>query len=514
MVSDVLVPAETQVVVVGGGATGAGVAHDLALRGIQVVLLERGDLASGTTGRNHGLWHSGARYVVRDPQAAKECIAENLLVRQLAPMCIEPTGGFFMALDDQDLEYAPQFLAECQACGVPVEEIDVAQALAREPYLNPAVQRVFQVPDAAVDPFRLTVYTARSAQRHGAVIARRAEVTGFVRSGDAVVGVRYVRHREEHTIACQEVVLAAGPWCGKLAQLAGVEVDMAPDKGAMVVFGHRVVNTVVNRCRLPGDGDILVPEGTTCIIGTTSYQVADPDDTSVSAEEAQGLIQAGMELVPALAQVRRYRAYAGSRPIYHWPGAQPGRWLSRATVLIDHAERHGVRGLVTITGGKLTTYRLMAQEASDLVARRLGVNKPCTTHLEPLGEGEELQRPLPEASVICGCEGAGLERVRRAIADTLQEADGKPLDLDDVRRRSRLGMGTCQGAFCGYRALGLLLEHHDLSAPAAEAMLKEFLERRWRGIRPVLEGPQARELALTHAIYAGQFGFIDPGGSS
>src|SRR5665647_1524508 len=108
------------VLVVGGGATGAGVLRDLARRGLRTLLVERGDYGSGTTGRYHGLLHSGGRYVARDPLAAHECIAENRILRRIAPASIEDTGGYFVATPDDPDDYVDGFQAACIAADVDV----------------------------------------------------------------------------------------------------------------------------------------------------------------------------------------------------------------------------------------------------------------------------------------------------------------------------------------------------------------------------------------------------------
>jgi glycerol-3-phosphate dehydrogenase len=129
----------TDVLVIGGGATGAGVAWDAALRGLDVVLVDRADLAEGTSGRFHGLLHSGGRYAVKDPQAAEECVAENAILRRVAADCIEDTGGFFVTTPHDDPAYADRFAQGCRDTGVPCEEIDPARALREEPRLHPEI---------------------------------------------------------------------------------------------------------------------------------------------------------------------------------------------------------------------------------------------------------------------------------------------------------------------------------------------------------------------------------------
>ncbi len=133
----------TEVLVIGGGATGTGIIRDLSLRGFKAVLVEKRDLAHGTTGRYHGLLHSGGRYVVKDPQAAQECIDENKILRKIMPQCIEDTGGFFVLTPWDELEYAPKFIAGCQTAGIPVEEIPISEMLRQEPSLNPKITAVF-----------------------------------------------------------------------------------------------------------------------------------------------------------------------------------------------------------------------------------------------------------------------------------------------------------------------------------------------------------------------------------
>src|SRR3954471_7879940 len=126
---------QTQVLVIGGGATGVGTAWDAALRGFDVVLVERADLVEGTSGRFHGLLHSGGRYVVKDPVAARECVDENAILRRVLPDCIEDTGGLFVTTPDDDPAYGDRFMEGCRAAGLPAEEISVADALKMEPRL-------------------------------------------------------------------------------------------------------------------------------------------------------------------------------------------------------------------------------------------------------------------------------------------------------------------------------------------------------------------------------------------
>ena len=123
----------SDVIIIGGGATGAGIARDCALRGLRVILVERHDIATGATGRNHGLLHSGARYAVTDAESARECISENQILKRIARHCVEPTNGLFITLPEDDLSFQATFIRACEEAGINAEAIEPQQARIIEP---------------------------------------------------------------------------------------------------------------------------------------------------------------------------------------------------------------------------------------------------------------------------------------------------------------------------------------------------------------------------------------------
>jgi glycerol-3-phosphate dehydrogenase len=502
------------VLVIGGGATGAGVAWDAALRGFDVILVDRADLAEGTSGRFHGLLHSGGRYVVKDPRAAEECIAENRKLRAVAADCIEDTGGFFVTTPWDDPEYADRFAEGCRATDVDCEEIGVAQALREEPRLNPEISRVFRVPDANIDVWKTVWAMAHGAQQRGARVLPYHAAVAVHRDGDDVTGarVRDVRTGDELDIEAAVTVNAAGAWAGRIADMAGIEgVRVLPGRGIMIAMNHRLVNTVVNRCQMPTDGDIIVPVRTVSVIGTTDEHTDDPDDHTVLQTEVDAMLDDGEKLVPGFRRARALRVWTGVRPLFEdaKEGDTDTRDVTRAHALLDHQQRDGVGRFVTITGGKLTTYRLMAEETVDAVCRQLGEQRACATATEPLlGSedhehyrlGERLERKeahLAEEQLICECEMIGrgkLEEAMRRRATT---------NLDDIRRQLRLGMGPCQGGFCIYRATGILHGFDRMTAEQANDSLRHFLQERWKGVWPILYGDQLRQARLDDWIFQG-----------
>ena len=213
---------------------------------------------------------------------------------------------------------------------------------------------------------------ARGAQQRGGRVLTYHGVVAIHRDGDEVTGarVRDERTGEETDIEARVTVNAAGAWAGHIAEMAGIEgVRILPGRGIMIAMNHRLVNTVVNRCQMPTDGDIIVPIRTVSVIGTTDVHTDDPDDHTVSQDEVDAMLDEGEKLVPGFRQARALRVWTGVRPLFEDAKAADTdtRDVTRAHALLDHAQRDGVGRFVTITGGKLTTFRLMAQDTVDAV---------------------------------------------------------------------------------------------------------------------------------------------------
>ena len=533
MVTNEVYSTEYDVIIIGGGATGAGTARDCALRGLKVLLVERNDYSTGATGRNHGLMHSGARYAVTDGESASECISENMILRRIARHCVEETDGLFITLPEDDLGYQRTFVEACQRAGIRADVIDPAEARVLEPAVNPELTGAVRIPDASIDPFRLTVANLLDARLHGAETLNYHEVEGMIINQNRVEGVKLFNKRNgEHVeVRGHVVVNACGIWGQCIAEMAGVKISMFPARGALLIFGHRVNNMVINRCRKPANADILVPDDTVCVIGTTSDRIPieTVDDMRVTREEVDVLLREGVKIAPSLATTRIIRAYAGVRPLVASDDDPSGRSISRGIVCLDHAQRDGLEGMITITGGKMMTYRLMGEIATNAVCAKLGNTAPCVTATQPLPGSEEdapSQSDMTKRysfgqraaigrhgslaariekdndidnALVCECEGVTVGEIKYAVNQLHVH------NLVNLRRRTRVGMGTCQGKLCSCRAASLLGElNHDVKG--AQEDLAAFLDERWKGMRPVAWGDTLREAQLTAAIYEGLCG--------
>jgi glycerol-3-phosphate dehydrogenase len=525
------------IVVIGGGSTGIGVARDLALRGVEVTLVEQGNLTHGTTGRMHGLLHSGGRYAVADQASAIECIEENRILREIASHCVEMTGGLFVKRPEDPEEYFQEKLEGCRECGIPAEVISGEQARQMEPHLAKDVEKAITVPDGAIDPFRLVVANAVDAQDHGARIETHTRVMDLIVEDGAVVGIE-VEHGVDtpgtvigqdsgtERIYADHVINATGAWAGRIGEMAGVDIAVRPSKGVMTVMNIRQVDTVINRCRPKGDADIIVPHETAAILGTTDVEVDDPEEYPEEQWEVDLMIDTLAELVPMLREARTIRSFWGVRPLYEPPevASEDPTDITRDFFLLDHADRDDLPGLTSIVGGKLTTYRQMAETISDHVCAKFGIDAPCVTAERPLPGSDDftlmrdymedfgLRSPIGRRSAerlgsradevlktdgpnptICACEAV----TRAELQDAIGQAGD---DLNAVRIRTRSSMGNCQGGFCAHRMANELSKTTD--PLTTEAAWDDLLSERWRGQRHALWGEHLSQVMLNYAMQA------------
>ncbi|KFO66465.1 hypothetical protein ER57_17475 [Smithella sp. SCADC] len=490
---------KTDVIIIGGGATGCGIARDLALRGIPHCLVEKGDFAAGATGACHGLLHSGGRYAVTDPQAARECYEENLILRRIGKKCVEQTGGLFVRLPGDSKRFREVFLKGCEEVGIPAEVLSSTKAFDLVPNLNPEIEEAIRVPDCSIDPFRLCLLNIRTSELRGGIIFTRHKVTEIIKAHGRCIGIKAIDQSTgmDKEIHGNIIINATGAWANIIASLAGSEVPMTLVKGSLVITNHRLTNMVISRLRHPSDGDIIVPNEAVCLAGTTSLSVEDPDRISMEYPEVDTIISEAGRMIPHFNNTRIIRAFSGVRPLLKSQKIDSHE-ISRGFRIINHEN-----GLYSIVGGKLSTFRLMAEKMVDTIMASFNLKKTCETAEISLDGQEELSGyPLAKRladlkNIVCECELVTRGDVERIIKQTSTR------NVGDIQHRTRLGMGPCQGGFCTFRALGIMNDMSVISPEQSMEILRNFLQRRYKGIRHALWGDQLREEQLVEYIYLG-----------
>ncbi|MCK5154226.1 MAG: FAD-dependent oxidoreductase, partial [Spirochaetales bacterium] len=436
-----------------------------------------------------------------------ECITENTILRRIGKKCVEPTEGLFVRLPGDTKEYRDDFLAGCRKTGIKTEVLTASEALKLVPNLNPGILEAVKVPDASIDPFRLCMLNVVSSKKRGGKIFTHHKVVEIVQTRGKCTGVKVLDKFNSTIIEItgKVIINASGAWGSQIARMAGSDVPMSLSKGSLIIANHRLSNLVINRLRPSSNGDIIVPNETVSLAGTTSIHVDDPDNLTADQSEIDLIRSEAAMMLPDFNNIRLIRSYTGVRPLLKAPNATEGdRSISRGFQIIDHKN-----GMFSILGGKLTTYRLMAEKMTDRITEHFGINIPCTTAEVPL-EGQEDLSGYPVSkrlgkieNVMCECELVSRSKVKKVIKDTGTK------NIGDIQHRTRLGMGPCQGGFCTYRALGLMQETGQVSPEESLDTLKRFLQRRYKGSRPLLYGDQLREEQLVEGIYLSLLGMAE-----
>jgi glycerol-3-phosphate dehydrogenase len=406
------------VAVIGGGITGAGVALDAASRGYSVVLLEKADFASGTSSRSSKLVHGGLRYLQNfDLGLVREALLERQLMVKLAPHLVKPLPIVVPAFDGARLDrlvgiglnmydvmtFAPRrgrrSARRAEAPGEREHDwspsrhrvISGEEVVERLPALqrrNPTEGYLFY--DCQTDDARLVLTVLGEAERFGAICANRLEVTALASDGTGVsLTVRDVESDGSFTVRADNVVNATGVWADQLApdelHSEAEAPTIIPSRGTHITLAHADVPLVSGAIVPAGEGRSIfaLPWLGRTLIGTTdNTYIGDINHVRPSAEDIAYLLRATNDFFgTGLGPGDVTGAYAGVRPLISTGDSRKSVDISRKAELYETSS-----GLITITGGKLTTWRRMAKMAVDRLVERDGRNAPCRTHEIPLGE--------------------------------------------------------------------------------------------------------------------------------
>lgn len=552
-------------VIIGGGINGAGIARDAIMRGLSVALFEKNDFSTGATWASSGMIHGGIRYLEADPNVTKKSCYDSGLIQQIAPHLLfrvpflfpmRPdtlTNKIFLELvevyfDTYD-RWAPM------KGGVPHSRLNRKEALAMEPGLPKDIIGAVTTDEWGIDSPRLTLINILDAQERGAHVHNYHEVVGFLRddgsgkasekSGDktsnqrgAMRGIR-VRDRKrggERDVYGRITFNATGAWAERVANMAGAQMcRLRPGKGIHLLLAGRVTNYALITNAVDGRQMFMAPHQNVTFVGTTDDDYwGDLDDIPVLEDEIKYVLDGARRVFPKIDQCRIIDTIVGCRPTLYGDNKYESQ-LSRDHEVFDHGEE-GIPNFMTIAGGKLAAYRLMSEEAVDAVCAKLSNHKSSRTHLEALPGGMP-HDITPEAFAEFGLDrysagrliyrqGSRAERVLEimrqnpesaAIVDPSEPVTEAELryvmrhelvsQLDDCKRRSRLGQGLDGGWSATLRAAEIFCEEKGISQRDRFDVALSFQRGRWKDRRDIIRNEQLAAEAV------GQTWFFTAGGA-
>jgi glycerol-3-phosphate dehydrogenase len=419
--------------VIGGGINGAGIARDAAMRGFRVALVEKGDFASGTSSKSSKLIHGGVRYLQQGDLRLvfTSCRERDLLRRRLAPHLVRPLAFVFPVYRGDPVGFftlaAGMWVYDLLAAFRNIRAHRMFSSkgtLGLEPGLRSAGLRGAALYyDCFTDDARLTLETVLAAREEGALTANYLQLEGFIKESGRIVGahLRDCFGGQAIEIRARSVINATGPWVDHLRRLDDVTAPpcLRVTKGVhIVVPRERVGNVHAVVMHSPCDQRILfaIPWGEHAIIGTTDTDFdGNPDEVRANAEDCDYLLESANWAFPR-ARLRTediISTYAGLRPLVASKDATDPSAVSREEEIFESPS-----GLITLAGGKLTTYRFIAQEIVDLAGKRLGM---------PRRKSSTAAKPLPGGT----CRGAD------ATEEQIIARDGYGLSDDQIRHLVR-----------------------------------------------------------------------------
>ncbi len=512
------------VIVIGGGINGCGIARDLSLRGFKVLLIEKHDFAFGASGNSSGMIHGGLRYLLHDPDTTEKSsrdggwvkdIARHLIFRipfvypveanrKRSAIYLELLEAYFTAYDKyQTLKGGKKHTR--------LNRDDLKRVL---PWINVDQYRgAVTMDEWGIDDARLTWLNAMSARENGAKILNHTEVIDFIKdAAGRIAGVKVINRLNGQISIYHSsfIVNATGAWSSNLSKLAGISVKIRPAKGIHLVYEGRITDYGVIFQALDGRNVFIMPHGTNTFIGTTDDDYfGSPDEVRVLEDEVEYLLTAARRITSIFDRIKPCGVRVGIRPTIYEYGKYEDD-LTRDHKIIDHEETDGISGIYSIIGGKLASFRLVAEEISNIITKRLRKNAVCTTHITPLpGSEEEIKRE----SIRCpdhifmslyrryGCRLKDIVALmhrnpvyRRIICagSMVTEAEIRyvirkemAMTLDDVERRTGLCKKRCVGGRCSVEAMGILADELGMGWSDVERQLEAYFEHKQRLLKHV-----------------------------
>ncbi len=533
--------ASYDVIILGGGVNGTGVARDCAMRGLKCLLLEKADFGVGASGNSSGMIHGGIRYMLSDRKVTALACRDSGYIQRIAPHLLFRIP-FLMPFSSRRQEATLVERATWYATEVYVGTYDLYQPLKRgkpstrlsadelyrlEPALRPGLHGAMSLDEWGIDAFRLCTLNAVDARARGAEVRSWTEAREVLVEAGRVRGVRWrdALTGEEGEALAPVVFNAAGAWSPALAWRSGVRVPMRPGKGVHVTLDRRMSNYGVIFAAVDGRQMFVMPHEAETIIGTTDDDYyGDPDDLEATNDEIEYLLEGASSVLPTVRRARMTRAWCGLRTTLYAYGPNEDA-LSREYRLYDGAEQ-GAAGLLSLVGGKLASYRAQSEEATDRILTLLG--RPpvqCRTHVEPLPGGDEVPDPValarewpvaaPVAARLVYRHGSRAREILRLLRDDPRLGLVLCRDeailaaevvwcarnelvrrLQDLRRRCRVGLGACAGSDCARISAQLVGREMGWDAQRIRAELADLLDQGWRERRAVLDGAQLAQEEL------------------
>lgn len=333
------------------------------------------------------MFHSGARYAVKDIKLATLCSAENKILNKLFSFALEDKDGFFTIQKGDSKEYIQKFIEGCKIAKIEIEKINRKSALTLEKNLGPQIEGAFITPDKVIDTHLLVQHFREELSVLGVKILENYEVVSAKKTNNTWHITTQSENKKETELEGNIVVNTTGAWVGDVAKLFGSTLNLTYIHGSMITFEDRLINRVITLCAPNVTGDVIIPYCNETAAGSTWHELDHNNPIKASQEDTQNVIATAKQMIPKLTVGNIKRTFTGIRTHMatidskHQKGSKFD--IPRNYTIINHGQRDGLSGLYTALSGKLVLGRLVAEHLFDEISEDFGIKEICNTKEVP-----------------------------------------------------------------------------------------------------------------------------------
>ena len=497
-----LVETRFDTIIIGGGAIGACLARDLSLRGLSILLIEKGDLAEAYTGVCRDILLGGATVGLENAELGQICALERDIICKIAPSLLDSCKSYAVAVSEEDIKNMGRTRDFCNTAQIPFEQVNVGEFLEQEPNCNPAIQQVFQTHDVLINPALWIIHNAQDAKTHGATILTYCEVSHLLIEDKTVIGVQYLNNLTHQKVNAygKFVINATGAWVSSLEkdlELPSIDLQSPNiDVTTLLVLQDQPSSNIIWSPGASHLSSLLIPAPNSVILGEKVHPIARDAiaEFKPDYDALEDLFTQGENLIPTIRNFRINRYFSIFR-------AQSSSLHQEQDPLAPYTfldyQQYGYSGFVSVFGGNLTISRYIAEKVADEIVQKMDLTIACQTASSVLWTPDydspptrlitQIHSVSADNSQICACTPDNIHTVCPcyAIEKTHLESVRASLDvqkLEDYSRRTYLGWGDCLGQTCLIRLCNLESQWSEKSHSILLSELSTTLENRWKTV--------------------------------
>jgi len=379
-----------QISIIGGGIAGLSIARDLALRNLDIVLFDKQKIGNGTTTQCAGMLHSGARYTTKDLKIAKLCLQENKIMQRIVPHAVGSKKAYFVRYTDDDPNYEKKFIEGCKKVGIPVRRISGDFAKQNESMLGSKISHALETPDKVIDTYTLVFsYLDDLKKRSNVKIYENTEIKSANFDKD-----KWNIRTDKATFSFDFVINSSGDSLSQVSKLFGQNIELSYIYGSMALFSGKLSSRIITRCAPNATGDVIVPAYKYTLIGSTWHERDRRSVVKINKEDEKEIRKIAGDMIPSVKDAKLVSSLTSVRTHLRDDSYSDSFGNKRDFLILEHQDNNKGTyiNFMSVLPGKMTIARYVAEQAGDIVCKRLNIKKKSITATTTIKEPTNISR--------------------------------------------------------------------------------------------------------------------------